>query len=94
MDSPIKETMIIVLKNYDDRYLEIDREYQRKKVIARYRYLRNFKQSELNLDDRLFLENFAAAMHYLWRVQNPAAIPPVNTIPIPTQGNQAASRSH
>ncbi len=52
-----------------DTFTDIDREIQKQQAIARYRSLKNFKNSELNLDDKLFMENFEAAMRYMWRVQ-------------------------
>lgn len=49
-------------------HLEVDREHLRHQAFLRYQRLKNLSPSQLNSDDQLFLENFAAAMHYLWGI--------------------------
>lgn len=59
---------MIMQKNYYSRHPEIDRVYHRQKALIRYRRLKSFKfkKFELSLEEELFLENFEAAMRYLW----------------------------
>jgi hypothetical protein len=47
----------------------LDRDFLRQQALTRYKYLRSFKKSELSLDERLFLDNFEAAMLYMWDVK-------------------------
>lgn len=47
-----------------------DREYLRQKALTQYRLLKSLKQSELSLDDKIFLENFEVAMLHMWGVKN------------------------
>lgn len=44
---------------------EIDRVYCQKEALVRYKRLTRQKNTELSLDDKLFLENYKAAL-YLW----------------------------
>lgn len=55
-------------KSYYSRHPEIDRVAQRQKALLRYKRLKSFKfkKFELSLEEELFLENFEAAMKYLW----------------------------
>jgi hypothetical protein len=79
-----------VPKDYDHRHPEIDRECRQQKAIARYRGLKSFKESELNLEDKLFLENFEAAMHYLWGFRRAAITASSDAIPNPIGRNKAS----
>jgi hypothetical protein len=76
-------------KDYDYRHPEIDRDCQKQKAIARYQCLISIKKSDLSFEEQLFLENFAAAMHYLWGFPS-ASISAPNTIPFPIRHNQAS----
>lgn len=50
---------------------KIDREVNKQELIVRYRCLKRLKESELTLEDQLFLENFQIAMRILWGVTLP-----------------------
>lgn len=52
-------------RNYNTCHLELDRELLKQKSITRYIRLKKLNQSELNLDDQLFVENFETGLH-LW----------------------------
>lgn len=47
-----------------------DREYLRQRAVTQYRLLKSLKQSDLSLDDQIFLENFEVAMLQMWGVKN------------------------
>ncbi len=47
-----------------------DREYLRQRAIIQYRLLKSLKQSDLSLDDQVFLENFEVAMLQIWGVKD------------------------
>lgn len=49
---------------------DLDREYLMQEALTRYSLLKSLNQSELNLDDQLFIENFEAAMVHLWGVNS------------------------
>jgi hypothetical protein len=44
----------------------IDRGKARQQAFARYRHIKNLEESERSVEDNLFLENFEAAMPYMW----------------------------
>lgn len=52
--------------DYINGHPEINRLYKRQEALTLYRHLKHLNQSELGLDDELFLENFEAAMHFMW----------------------------
>jgi hypothetical protein len=52
--------------DYSNGHLEINRLSRRQEALTLYRQLKNLNQSELGLDDELFVENFEAAMHFMW----------------------------
>lgn len=52
---------------------ELDKEFLRQQALTRYKHLKGFKLSELNIEERLFLENFEAAMLYMWNANNTTA---------------------
>jgi hypothetical protein len=54
-----------------DRFPEIDREVNNQGLLVRYRRLKRLKESELTLEDQLFLENFHTAMRIFWRITLP-----------------------
>ena len=54
-----------------DIFTEIDREVKKQELIMRYRRLKRLKESDLTLEDQLFLENFKAAMRIFWGVTSP-----------------------
>lgn len=56
----------IMPKKYVRRHPDIDRSFERQKALIRYRQLKYLEESELALDDKLFMENFEVAMHFLW----------------------------
>ena len=47
-----------------------DRGDLRQKALTQYRLLKSLKQSELSLNDQLFIENFEVAMLHMWGVKN------------------------
>lgn len=42
------------------------RDHLKQQAIARYKFLKSIKKTELSLEDKLFLENFQCAMSFLW----------------------------
>lgn len=52
--------------DYSNGHLEINRLSRRQEALTLYRQLKNLNQSDLGLDDELFVENFEAAMHFMW----------------------------
>lgn len=53
-----------------DKFIEIDIGVHEQELLMRYRYLKRLKESDLSLEDQLFLENFKTAMRIFW-VSNP-----------------------
>jgi hypothetical protein len=43
-----------------------DRDISRQQAFVRYLQLKRIKESERSVEDNLFIENFEAAMHYMW----------------------------
>lgn len=77
-------------KDYDYRHPEIDRECRQQEAITRYRCLKNFKKSDLSLDDQLFVENFEAAMHYIWGFGSGETTTSCVAIPVSFRPNKAS----
>ncbi len=42
---------------------------ERQLALERYRYLKRVPEENLTLDDKLFIENFEAAVRFWWRVK-------------------------
>jgi hypothetical protein len=51
-------------RDYDDWQPKVDRVYLQQQAVQRYRILQDLKESELIFDDKLFMENFQAALHF------------------------------
>lgn len=75
--------------NSDNWHPEVEAECLRQKALIRYRCLKRLKKSELDLEDRLFFENFEAAMVYLWDFPITAITSSVDTIAGATGWNEA-----
>lgn len=41
---------------------------ERQLALERYRCLKSVEKCDLTFDDKLFVENFEAARHFLWKV--------------------------
>jgi hypothetical protein len=48
----------MVLNNFEAAHPELDRVSIQQEAVKRYILLKKLKQSELTLDDKLFIENF------------------------------------
>jgi hypothetical protein len=70
--------------------LDIDRDIQRRRALARYRCLKYLKKIALSLDDQMFLENFEAAMHLMWGFQKVEINTYFDTASVPTECNKAS----
>lgn len=55
---------------YNNIHPDEDREYLKQRALTQYRLLKSLKQSDLSLDDQIFLENFEVAMLHMWGVKN------------------------
>ncbi len=78
-------------KEYDDRHLDIDRDSLRQKAIKRYRILKSLKNSNLNIDDKIFIENFETVISYrCWEFWGHKRTTSVGKILISTEGNKAS----
>jgi hypothetical protein len=53
-------------KANDEHLPNLDRYHLQAQAIVRYKCLKSIKQTELSLEDQLFLQNFQCAMSYLW----------------------------
>ena len=49
-----------------DRFPKINREVKKQESIIRYLRLKRLKESDLTLEDKLFLKNFKTAICILW----------------------------
>lgn len=56
-----------MLNNFEAVYPEADKLYLQQEAIKRYILLKKLKQSELTLDDKLFIKNFQSALDF-WLV--------------------------
>lgn len=52
--------------NFEAAYPKVDRVYIKQEAVQRYILLKKLKQSELTLDDKLFMENFRIAYFFSW----------------------------
>jgi hypothetical protein len=76
-------------KEYDDRHLDIDRDCLRQKAIKRYRILKRLKNSNLNIDDKIFMENFETVISYrCWEFWGHKRTTSVGKMLISTEGNK------
>ncbi|WP_335019806.1 hypothetical protein [Nostoc sp.] len=53
-----------MLNNFEAVYAEADKLYLQQEAIKRYILLKKLKQSELTLDDKLFIKNFQSALDF------------------------------
>jgi hypothetical protein len=58
-----------MLENFKYTHPDRDRGQLQQQAFMRYRHIKRLKESERSLDDKLFLENFEAAMGHLWSFQ-------------------------
>lgn len=50
--------------NFEAAYPEADRVYLQQEAVKKYILLKKLKQSELTLDDKLFIKNFQSAFYF------------------------------
>lgn len=67
---------MIMPNNYSDKHPELgisayaypQKVKERQLALERYQCLKSVQKCDLTFDDKLFVENFEAARHFLWKV--------------------------